>query len=94
MLADGDYAADLLLVYEPSDQTKADIKNNKVKLTSEKIGLDALVFLENAGNRADKLTTAQLQDIYSGKIRNWSQVGGASGCSRRRLIKRLRKWAS
>ena len=77
MLADGDYAADLLLVYEPSDQTKADIKNNKVKLTSEKIGLDALVFLENAGNRADKLTTAQLQDIYSGKIRNWSQVGGA-----------------
>lgn len=77
MLTDGDYAADLLLVYEPSDQTKADIKNNKIKLTSEKIGLDALVFLENAGNQADNLTTAQLQDIYSGKIRNWSQVGGA-----------------
>ncbi|MCR4963032.1 MAG: substrate-binding domain-containing protein [Firmicutes bacterium] len=38
--------------------------------------VDGLVFIVNADNPVDSLTTRQIQDIYSGKITNWSQVGG------------------
>ena len=38
--------------------------------------VDGLVFLVNADNPVDSLTTEQLQGIYSGQITNWSQVGG------------------
>ena len=37
---------------------------------------DALVFVVNADNPVDGLTTEQLQKIYTGEITNWSQVGG------------------
>ena len=37
---------------------------------------DALVFVVNADNPVNGLTTEQLQKIYTGEITNWSQVGG------------------
>lgn len=37
---------------------------------------DALVFLVNQSNPVDSLTADQVRDIYTGKITNWSQVGG------------------
>ncbi|MCL2696102.1 MAG: substrate-binding domain-containing protein, partial [Clostridiales bacterium] len=72
-LAEGD--ADLLLVYEASGTVKKelDLKNNADLFP---IGKDALVFIVNADNPVDSLTTKQIQDIYSGKIKNWKQVGG------------------
>jgi phosphate transport system substrate-binding protein len=40
------------------------------------IGSDGLVFLVNAANPVDHLTSEQLRDIYAGKITNWQEVGG------------------
>ncbi|MCL2696068.1 MAG: substrate-binding domain-containing protein, partial [Clostridiales bacterium] len=72
-LADGD--ADLLLVYEASEQTKVKL-NVEQNFDITPIGLDALVFIVNADNPVNALTTAQIQDIYSGKITNWKELGG------------------
>lgn len=40
------------------------------------IGSDAFVFFVHKDNPVDNLTTQQIRDIYSGKITNWSEVGG------------------
>jgi len=39
---------------------------------------DALVFVVNVNNAVKKLTIKELQDIFTGKITNWNQVGGPS----------------
>lgn len=73
-LLDGN--ADLLLVYEPSLETKAIIDKSPVKLKVTPIGVDALVFIVNAQNKVKNLTTEQLRDIYTEKITNWKELGG------------------
>ncbi|WOX04871.1 substrate-binding domain-containing protein [Microbulbifer pacificus] len=40
------------------------------------IGLDALVITVHKDNPVSQLSVAQVADIYSGKIRNWRQLGG------------------
>lgn len=66
---------DLLLVYEPSQETVEALKKYP-PLTMDPVGRDALVFLVNADNPVDSLTKEQLYDIYTGKITNWKEVGG------------------
>ena len=55
---------------------KNTIQSGNTKLKIEPIGRDALVFMTNTANTVDSLTKEQLVDIYSGKITNWSQIGG------------------
>lgn len=66
--------ADLLIVYEPSQAIIEKMQTEELLI--KPIGLDALVFMENAANPVGSLTKEQLVDIYSGKIKNWSEVGG------------------
>lgn len=40
------------------------------------VAMEGFVFVVNADNPVDTLTQQQLKDIYSGKITNWSEVGG------------------
>lgn len=63
----------------------ADIGNSSRKLKNEEkalgaveniVALDGIAVCVDPGNRAAGLTRQQLQDIYSGKITDWSQVGG------------------
>ena len=65
---------DLLIVYEPAEVIVERMKTEP--LCIKPIGLDALVFLANTANPIQSLTMEQLVDIYSGKITNWSEVGG------------------
>ena len=70
--------AAIALAYEPSAETlEYAVNNAEIHLEMQPIGRDALVFLVNEGNPIESLTIAQVQDIYQGKITNWSQVGGA-----------------
>ncbi|WP_348797486.1 phosphate ABC transporter substrate-binding protein [Flavobacterium adhaerens] len=61
---------------KPSELTKMKAKYNRtgVEIACAKDGLS--VFL-NKGNSVSELTIQQLGDIFSGKITNWKQVGGA-----------------
>jgi phosphate transport system substrate-binding protein len=40
------------------------------------IGKDALSIIVNPGNKVTKLTREQVEGIYTGKIKNWKDVGG------------------
>lgn len=42
-----------------------------------KVAYDALSVIVNTGNTVSQLTRQQLEDIFTGKITNWSKVGGA-----------------
>jgi len=44
-----------------------------------KAALDGLAVVVNPKNTVDKLTLAQLADIFTGKITNWKDVGGHDG---------------
>jgi hypothetical protein len=72
-LAEG--KSELLLVYAPSQPTIDELDVFSTMDVRE-IGLDALVFIVNEDNPIDSLTSDQIRDIYSGKITNWSEVGG------------------
>lgn len=41
------------------------------------VAWDALAVVVNPKNQVSKLTRQQLEDIFTGKITNWNQVGGA-----------------
>ncbi|MEA4937728.1 MAG: PstS family phosphate ABC transporter substrate-binding protein [Paludibacter sp.] len=41
------------------------------------VAKDALTVIVNPGNKVSKLTREQLESIFTGKITNWKQVGGA-----------------
>jgi phosphate transport system substrate-binding protein len=71
-----DRPVDLFLGTGPSDEELAMAAANGVELIQKPVCLDAFVFIVNEDNPIDSLTTDQARGIYSGRIRNWSEVGG------------------
>ncbi len=51
--------------------------NESTGLTQYIIGNDGIVIAVNSKNKVNDLTTDQIKDIFSGKITNWKEVGGA-----------------
>ena len=43
------------------------------------VALDGVAVVVNPENTVEDLTVAQIADIFSGKITNWAEVGGADG---------------
>lgn len=72
-----DKKADFILAARTmSDDEKAHAITKGISLTETPVALDAFVFIVNAKNPVKNLTTKQIQDIYTGKISNWREVGG------------------
>lgn len=46
-------------------------------LVENVVAIDGIAVVTDTANTATNLTTQQLKDIYTGKITNWSEVGGA-----------------
>ena len=67
---------DILLGVDFSDELLAKAKSEGIDLAKKEITKEGFVFLINKNNPVKSLTIAQIKDIYSGKITNWSQVGG------------------
>ena len=61
----------------PSEEQIAYAKEQGTEFEFTEIGTEAFVFFVHKDNPIDNLTTEQIQDIYSGKITNWKDVGGA-----------------
>lgn len=71
-----DREADIIFVAGPSEAQLEAAEAKGVKMKFTPIGKEAFVFFVNAKNNVDSLTVSEIQDIYSGKITNWSEVGG------------------
>ena len=67
---------DIVIAAEPKNQVFDEMEQAHFGYEIQQIATEALVFVVNEDNPVDNLTTGQLQDIYAGKITNWSQVGG------------------
>jgi phosphate transport system substrate-binding protein len=58
------------------DEEVAEAKSNGVEPVEHIIARDAIAVIVNPKNPISQLTLRQISDIYSGKISNWSEVGG------------------
>ena len=61
---------------EMKDTELAQAKEKGVAANPIAIAIDAIVPIVSPDNKVDNLTKQQLQDIFSGKISNWKEVGG------------------
>jgi phosphate transport system substrate-binding protein len=81
--------SDMGLVARLPSTDELDLAKEKgVELEAIPFALDAFVFIKNHKNPVESLTIKQIQDIYAGKITNWSAVGGGGSeiraCQRNR----------
>ncbi len=60
----------------PSEEQIEYATKNGTEFEYTEIGKEAFVFFVHRDNPIENLTTEQIQDIYSGKITNWKDVGG------------------
>ena len=67
---------DMIFVPQPSKKYMELAKENGKELKMTPIGKEAFVFFVNGSNKVNSLTVEQIQEIYSGNIKNWKEVGG------------------
>lgn len=58
------------------EEELAEAKSNGVDPIEFVVARDAIAVIVNPENPVDQLTLQQISDIYSGKIKNWKEVGG------------------
>ncbi|MCX5772376.1 MAG: phosphate ABC transporter substrate-binding protein [Candidatus Hydrogenedentes bacterium] len=61
----------------PEEKQLAAQKNLAIKEVT--VARDGIAVVVNPANPISELTLAQLKDIYTGAVTNWSQVGGSAG---------------
>ena len=67
---------DVLFCAGPSKKQLQYAKDNNVELELVPIGYECFVFIVNKNNSIESLTIEQIKDIYTGRVTNWSEVGG------------------
>lgn len=67
---------DMIFVAAPSKEQKEEFDKIKEELVMTPIGKEAFVFFVNYQNPVKGLSSKQVKDIYSGRIKNWQEVGG------------------
>ena len=67
---------DLIFSVPISEEQQKAANEAGVTLNAVPVAKEGFVFVVNADNPVDALTTQQIKDIYSGKITNWAEVGG------------------
>ncbi len=53
--------------------------NKGIKPKAHVVAMDGIAVIVNSGNGVGNLTIEQIKDIYTGKVSDWSQVGGTGG---------------
>ena len=72
-----DKNVDIILTHRTiSPDEKVHAEEVGVTLIETPIALDGFIFVVNRDNPVKSLTVNQVQDIYTGRITNWKQVGG------------------
>lgn len=73
-LADG--TADILICVAPSQEQIDYAAEKGVEFELTPIGYEAFVFLVNRQNPVENLSEEELRSVFSGRIRNWAELGG------------------
>lgn len=68
--------ADLIFSVPLSEAQLQTASDRGITMEQVAVAKEGFVFVVNAKNPVNSLTQQQLKDIYSGKITNWSEVGG------------------
>jgi phosphate transport system substrate-binding protein len=77
-LIDGTCAiADSSRQIKPEEIEKA--KSKGVNVNEIKIAMDGIAVIVNPKNKIKAITKQQIKDIYTGKVSDWSELGGAPG---------------
>ncbi|MCQ2799032.1 MAG: substrate-binding domain-containing protein [Bacilli bacterium] len=71
-----DGQCDIAFLAKPSSSQLDYAREKGVTLKFTPIGREAFVFLVNSKNPVDSLSVDQVKGIYSGRIKNWKEVGG------------------
>jgi phosphate transport system substrate-binding protein len=71
-----DKRTDIMFGAYPSKQQLAYAEQEGETMEFTPIGREGFVFFVNQANPVQSLSSQQIKDIYSGKITNWSEVGG------------------
>ncbi|MDR3217497.1 MAG: substrate-binding domain-containing protein [Dysgonamonadaceae bacterium] len=66
----------ILSVRKMSGDEQAHAEEQGVTLIETPVALDAFIFIVNRSNPIKSLTIKQIQDIYTGDLTNWKEVGG------------------
>ena len=69
---------DIIFVAGPSQKQIDAFKEKGIETIFTPIGKEAFVFFVNKSNKVNSLTEEEIKSIYSGKIKNWKEVGGKS----------------
>ena len=56
-----------------------DLKDDETGVKATTVALDGIAIIINADSKVADLTVAQIADIFTGKITDWSEVGGDPG---------------
>jgi phosphate transport system substrate-binding protein len=62
---------------KPEETEKA--KSKGVDVNEIKIAMDGIALIVNPKNKINAITKQQIKDIYTGKVSDWSELGGAPG---------------
>ncbi|MCL2079170.1 MAG: substrate-binding domain-containing protein [Oscillospiraceae bacterium] len=76
LIPDSENPADVVLAVKYYDDILNDAKERGADLVITPIAKEGFVFLLHKDNPIDSLTQEQLRDIFSGKIKNWRELGG------------------
>lgn len=75
-----DGKVELIIASRDISRTEQEYADDKgVNLITRLIGKDGFVFIVNKSNPVNSLTIQNIQDIYTGTKRNWTEVGGNEG---------------
>ncbi len=67
---------DIVIATYPSTDELNMASGAGIELIIKPVCYDSFVFITHKDNPVESLTVKQIQDIYSGKITNWQEVGG------------------
>lgn len=67
---------DIFFGAEPSDEQLKLTQKKDQEIVMTPIGKEAFVFFVNKNNLVNNLEVTEIKNIYSGKIKNWQEVGG------------------
>jgi len=70
--------ADIIFLMGVSDEQIAAADRRGLELILTPAGREAFVFFVNSRNPAENLSVHEIQQIYSGEISNWREVGGGN----------------